>query len=64
MGAFNRQYILQTYDKLTSTYDLTRLTNAHAYNRRNTQKPITWQDFTALNSDIWGFTGAVIQCRP
>jgi hypothetical protein len=39
--------------------DLTRLTNAHVECRRNTLKP-AWQDFSALNFDICGFTGVLI----
>jgi hypothetical protein len=39
--------------------DLTRLTNAHEQSRRNTLKP-TWQDFSARNFDICGFTGVII----
>ena len=40
--------------------DLTRLTNAHEFEPRpNNLKP-TWQDFSALDFDIFGFTGVII----
>ena len=44
---------------VTFTNDLTRLPNAHEYSRQNTLRP-PWQDFSALNFDISGFTGVVI----
>ena len=50
---------LHTNEMLTSTNDLTRLANAHEQSRHNTLKP-TWQDFSALNFDICGFTGIII----
>ena len=44
---------------LTCTNGLTRLANAHEYSRHNTLRS-PWQDFTALNFDICGFTGVII----
>ena len=52
---------LYTNEMLTCTNDLTCLANAHQQSRHDTLKP-TWQDFSALNFDICGFTG-VIFCR-
>jgi hypothetical protein len=48
-----------TANTLTCTDDLTRLANSHELSCRNTLKPI-WQNFSACNFDICGFTNVII----